>query len=513
MNVERGRGTRWWALGAISLGLLAVGLDGTVLSLALPTLAGALRASESQLQWFVTSYTLAVTASMLPAGLLGDRYGRKRVLLGALLVFGFASVGCALATGPATFVVARAALGAAGAGMIVMALAVITVLFDADERPRAIGVWAAANFLALPLGPLLGGWTLAHLWWGWVFLLNIPVVLLGLAAVVVLVPESRERHRPEIDWVGVLTSSLGLTAVMYGVIEAGRGKWSDPSSYGPILFGLVLLAVLAWWECRLTVQGRTPLVDMSLFRIRSFTAGAVLAAVGVFGLFGLLFLLPQYWQAVVGVDTQGAGLRLLPLIGGMAVGAMLADRAAVLLGARTTTAAGLGLLAVAMLGAATTTTGSPEWQLAVFTAAAGAGAGLGLATAAAAAIVELDEAHSGVGTALVQAVTKLGPAIGAAALGTVLATSYQALVPTADLPAAAGQAVRSSVFAGLAVARQTGSATLTSEVQSAFVSGMDAAMRWAAVAVAVGVPLAWAFLPRRAAQAAESSHEQTPVAH
>jgi hypothetical protein len=229
---------------------------------------------------------------------------------------------------------------------------------------------------------------------------------------------------------------------MYGVIEAGRGRWSDPGSFGPILFGLVLLAVLARWERRLTVQGRTPLVDMSLFRIRSFSAGAGLAAVGVFGLFGLLFLLPQYWQAVVGVDTEGAGLRLLPLIGGMAVGAMLADRAAVLLGARTTTAAGLGFLAVAMLGASTTTTGSPGGS------SRSSRQRLERAPASASPPRPRPRSWSwtrpqrrwhGPG----QAVLKLGPRSAPPFSGTVLAASYQALVPTADLPAAAAQAVRS----------------------------------------------------------------------
>ncbi len=503
--------TRWWILAAISLGLLAVGLDATVLSLALPTLAGSLSADESQLQWFVTAYTLALTAAMLPSGLLGDRYGRKRILLCAQVIFGLASVGCALATGPAGFVVARAVLGAAGAGMIVMALAVITVTFDEQERPRAIGVWAAANFLALPIGPLLGGWMLARLWWGWVFLLNVPVALVGLLAVLALVPESRPPQPPGFDVVGVVTSSLGLTALMYGVIQSGRGSWNAPAAYGPMLLGSALLALLVWWERQLVARGGTPLVDPSLFRVPSFSAGVGLAAVGVFGLFGALFLLPQYWQAVVGVDTQGAGLRLLPLIGGMVVGAVLADRVVALAGARFVVAAGLGVLAAAMLGAATTTVSSPEWQLAVWTAAAGAGAGLSLATAAAAAIVELDERRSGVGTALVQAVVKLGPAIGAAVLGTLLASTYQSLVPTSGLPAEAGDAVRSSVFAGLAVARESGSVALADQVRSAFVSGMDVAMRWAAVAVAIGIPFALLFLPQRVVTGggeAESVDEQ-----
>ena len=205
---DRGANRRWWALAGISLALLAVGLDATVLSLALPTLAGALHASESELQWFVTAYTLALTAAMLPAGLIGDRFGRRAVLLGALVVFGVASLACAWAPSAIAFIVARAVLGLAGAGMIVMALSVITVLFTEEERPRAIGVWGAANFLSLPIGPILGGWMLSNMWWGWVFLLNIPVVIVGIVAVVALVPESRAATRPHIDWPGIVTSAI-----------------------------------------------------------------------------------------------------------------------------------------------------------------------------------------------------------------------------------------------------------------------------------------------------------------
>src|SRR5215469_16665109 len=187
---------RWWALGAVQLAVLAVGLDITVLSVALPTLATALHASESDLQWFSSGYTLVLAAAMLPAGLLGDRYGRKKVLLVALALFGAGSAACAYATSAGAFIAARAVLGLAGAGIIVMALSALTVLFTEEERPRAVGIWAAANFLALPLGPILGGWLLTHYWWGWVFLLNVPVALVGLIATFALVPESRAPQRP-----------------------------------------------------------------------------------------------------------------------------------------------------------------------------------------------------------------------------------------------------------------------------------------------------------------------------
>src|SRR5512133_2541338 len=221
---------RWWALGALTLAVLAVGLDGTVLSLALPTLATDLHATTADLQWFVSGYTLVLAAALLPGGLLGDRYGRKRVLLGALALFGAGSLACAYASSAGAFIAARVLLGLGAAAIIPLALSVLTVLFDERERPRAVGVWATANFLALPIGPILGGWLLTNYWWGWVFLINLPVVAVGMAAAIAWLPESRSATRPGLDWVGVRASSAGLAVLVNGAIQAGQDGWGDPAA-------------------------------------------------------------------------------------------------------------------------------------------------------------------------------------------------------------------------------------------------------------------------------------------
>jgi MFS transporter, DHA2 family, multidrug resistance protein len=263
---------RWWALGAVTLAVLAVGLDGTVLSVALPTLAGSLHASESDLQWFQFGYLLVLAAAMLPAGLLGDRYGRKKVMLAALALFGIVSAACAYAPSPGAFIAARALLALAGAGVIVMALSALTVLFREEERPKAVGIWAAANFLALPIGPILGGWILTHYWWGWVFLLNVPVALVGLVAVLALVPDSRASQRPALDVVGIVASVAGLVGVTYGLIEAGQQGWSSARGLVPLFVGFALLLAFFGWERWLSrQQGREPLLDPALFRSASFT--------------------------------------------------------------------------------------------------------------------------------------------------------------------------------------------------------------------------------------------------
>jgi len=491
---------RWWALGALTLAVLAVGLDGTVLSVALPTLATALHASESDLQWFSSGYLLVLAAMMLPMGLLGDRYGRKKVMLIALALFGAGSAACAFAPSAGAFIAARAVLGLAGAGVIVMALSALTVLFTEEERPRAVGIWAAANFLALPLGPILGGWLLTHYWWGWVFLLNVPVALVGLVVAFVLVPESRAPQRPGLDLPGVLASTAGLVGVTYGFIEAGQNGWGNASALLPIVAGIIVLTGFFLWERRLSRRpGGQPLVDLNLFRSASFTWGVILAATAVLAMIGVLFTMPQFFQGVLGTDAMGSGLRLLPLIAGLVVGAVPADRIARLVGAKITVALGFVLLGAGLLLGAMTGVGSSGGFVAAWMALVGAGMGLAMATAASTALSELSQERSGVGSAVMQALQKVGGPFGAAILGSVLSSVYQDRLNLAGLPAAAAHVVKQSLFGGLAVAQQLGSAPLLASVRTAFVQGMDVSLVVAAGIATLGFVLTLTFLPGRAA--------------
>src|SRR6516225_9166024 len=351
-----GAAGKWWALGGLTLGVLAVGLDATVLSVALPTLAGSLRASAADLQWFVSAYTLGLAVGLLPGGALGDRFGRKRVMLITLAVFGAGSLACAFAPNAAAFIAARTVLGVSAGFMLPLVLSVVTVMFTDEERPKAVGIWSAANFLALPIGPILGGWMLSHVWWGWVFLMNVPVVVLGLIAVAVLVRESRASRRPPLDPVGVASSVAGLVGVTYGLIEAGQHGWGDPFALASIIAGVVVLAGFFAWERRLSARpDGHPLVDPALFRSRGYTWGVILIAVAVLAMMGMLFTMPQYFQGVAGTDAMGSGVRLLALVGGLVVGAIPADRLARSLGAKLTVAAGFGILAAGLVLGSNTT--------------------------------------------------------------------------------------------------------------------------------------------------------------
>lgn len=500
---------RWWALGAVMLAVLAVGLDLTVLSVALPTLAGALKASESDLQWFSSGYALVLAALMLPAGLSGDRYGRKKVMLVSLCLFASGSLACAYSRSAGEFIAARVLLGFAGAGVIVMAVSALAVLFSEEERPKAVGIWAAANMVAFPIGPILGGWLLSHYWWGWVFLMNVPVALLGFIAVAILVPESSSAERRGFDVVGIVSSSAGLALLTYGFIEAGQHGWESGAALAAMAVGLGMVAAFFGWERHLDRQpGGQPLLDMALFRSPSFTWGVILFAVLTMALVGLLFTMPQYFQGVMGTSAEGSGIRLLPVVGGLIVGILPAAPIAKRVGAKLTVGAGFALIAVALGLGATTTVSSGEAFAAAWMALAGVGTGLTMATAASAALGELSEERAGVGSGVLQALKNTGAPLGTAILGSAVASGYVSHLHLSGLPPAAVQAARQSIFDGVAVARASHSAALLVSVRTAFVHGMDAALSVSVGFAVMGLALALVFLPSRSRPPTESVEQQ-----
>src|SRR6516225_7509507 len=324
---------RWLALGALALSVLVVGLDLTVLNLALPTLGADLHASTSDLQWFIDAYSLVLAAALLPAGLLGDRYGRKKLLIASLILFGVASLACAYSQTSGELMAARAVLGLGAAVILPLSIAVIPVLFTPQERQKAIAVVMGAVFIGYPLGPILGGWLLDTFWWGSVFLINVPVIVIALVAVVLLMPESRSEggrggeRGPRIDVAGVAISSIGLVSLVYGFIKAGQDGWGDATALATILGGVAILAAFVLWERHVSRRpGGQPLVQLSLFESAGFTWGTILSTLVSFALFGILFAMPLYFRDVRGLDSLGAGLRLLPMIGGMVVGMVAGTR-------------------------------------------------------------------------------------------------------------------------------------------------------------------------------------------
>ena len=529
---------RWWALSALSLSVLVVALDLFVLTLALPTVSSDLRASSGDLQWFVDAYSLVLAAALLPAGMLGDRIGRKRLLIGALALFGLASLACAYSTSAGELIAARAVLGLAAAVILPMSLAVLPVLFTAAERPRAIAAVGGATFLGYPIGPILGGWLLDHFWWGSVFLINIPVVVIAVIAVTLLMPESHGERRARVDVTGIVISSAGLTSLTYGLIKAGDDGWSDGVAVLTMIAGALALAVFAVWERLVSRSSGTelasktersarrpgrdrlqPLVDLRLFGSAGFTWGTVLSTLVSFALFGLVFAMPQYFLDVRGVDSLGAGLRMLPMIGGLAVGLALGQRlqtprkrgtsagttgeASAPVSPKVLVAIGFAIMAGALATGASTTIASGTGFAATWFAITGFGLGIAMPTALNAALGALAPARSGSGSALITAMRQVGGTIGVAVLGTILATVYRSHLDLSGLPAAAASAIRQSVAGGVAAAHAAGSAPLLDSVRLAYVHGLDV-MLWVCSGIAIASALlALAFLPGRTSAPAD----------
>jgi DHA2 family multidrug resistance protein-like MFS transporter len=530
---------KWWALVAIAASVLVVGLDLTVLNLALPTIATDLHASTSDLQWFSDAYSLVLAAAMLPAGLLGDRLGRKKVLLVALVLFGGSSAACAYAGGTGELIAARAVLGIGAAAIFPLSLAVIPVLFAPEERQKAIALMASATFISFPIGPIVGGYLLDHFWWGSVFLINVPVVVLALVAVAFLLPESRSAERPSLDILGVILSSAGLTGLTYGFIKAGQDGWTNAAALATIAAGAVVLVVFVAYQRRLTsrfqaanatqtgggqagplhgghgvgVRRVRPLIELGLFRSAGFTWGTILSTLVSFAMFGIFFAMPQYFQEVRGTDAMGSGLRLLPMIGGMVIGMIGSTRLASprktgdgparppLAGAKALVTIGFTVMAVTLGVGATTTVSSGTGFAAAWFAVFGLGLGLAMPQAMNAALSALSAERSGSGSALISAMRQVGATIGVAVLGTVLGSVYRAHLSVAGLPAAAASAAKGSVVAGVQVAHELGSAALLASARNAFVHGMDT-MLWVCAGITlVSAILALIFLPQRAATA------------
>lgn len=496
---DAGGSGRWWALAALSLSGLLVGLDSTVLNVALPELSTSLHATTSQLQWFADAFTLVVGLAMLPAANLGDRYGRKRLLVASLVLFSAASAWCAFSASAGELIAARAAMGLGGAAMLPLGLAMLPTLFpDSDERRRAVSMWALAGTASLPLGPILGGLLLDHFWWGSVFVINVPLAAFGALLLARFLPEARSARPLALDVPGAILSSAALAALIYGFINAGQHGWESAGAWAPILAGVVLFTAFIGWERR----SSHPLIELGLFANRQFVWGTVHATIAPFALFGLLFVLPQYFQSVGGISPLGTGLRLVPMFAGMVIGTRTGDVLARRTGVGTVIADGFVLAAAGLLVGARTGAGSGYGFTAGWTAVLGFGVGIAMPTAIGAALSVLTAERAGAGSGLMQAVRQVGGTVGVAVLGTVLDSGYRGRARTGRLPAALAQSVHDSVAGGVAVARELHDDALGHVVRVAFVHGMDLTLIVSGTLVLAGAILAAVFMPRHVPAAA-----------
>ncbi|MFJ4712798.1 MFS transporter [Streptomyces sp. NPDC088785] len=485
---------RWIILGVICLAELTVLLDNTVLNVAIPSLTRELHASTSDIQWVISAYSLVQSGLLLTAGSTADRYGRRKMLAAGLVLFGIGSLVAGLADSTAQLIAARAGMGVGGALLMTTTLAVVVQIFDDTERVRAIGLWATVNSLGFAAGPLIGGVLLDHFWWGAIFLVNIPVAVLALAAVLMLVPESKNPRGDRPDLLGALLSTVGMTGVVYAIINGPDQGWTSGATLVPAAVGAGFLAAFVGWELRVPY----PMLDMHFFRDQKFTgavAGAILVA---FGMGGSLFLLTQHLQFVLGYGPLEAGLRTAPLaltivaLNLTGVGARVLAR----VGTPVTIAAGMsclaaGLAAIAVLG------GDSYAGMLLGLVVMGVGIAFAMPAMANAIMSAIPPAKAGVGAGVNGTLAEFGNGLGVAVLGAVLNARFAALVTVsaASLPAALAAA---------------GSAGERARIADAFAAGLETSQLVGACAVLVGGLLAAALLRR--AERAESAGATAPGA-
>jgi EmrB/QacA subfamily drug resistance transporter len=500
---------RWLILSVLIVGLLAIVIDNTVLNVALKTIAephGGLGASQSQLEWAINSYTLVFAGLLFTFGVVGDKIGRKRMLMIGLALFGIASLLSAYAQTPEQLIFARAAMGLGGAAVMPQTLSIISNVFEPAERPRAIGLWATAVGLGIATGPVLGGLLLDHFWWGSVFLINVPVTVIGAIAAAMLVPESRNHEAGGIDYIGVLLSIAGLITLVYGIVQGGdTGSWLRLDVLGPIAGGLVILGLFAWYEARIA----HPSLDVRLFRDRRLSASVGALALVFFGMGGVFFFTSFYLQNVRGYSPLAAGLLTVPFAVGQLV---MSPRSAALVrtyGAKAAGATGLFVMAAAVAGYATLGVSSPIWLLGVLFGIQGAAMGVVMPSATSAVMDVLPRERAGAGSALTNTARQVAVALSVAVLGSILAEFYRnSLSPSlAGLPAAARDAASSSISATQAVAQQLGASgrSLLAPANIAFVDAMHITTLVAAALALTGALVVLRWMPGKARPAAASA--------
>jgi DHA2 family multidrug resistance protein-like MFS transporter len=329
--------------------LLVVVLDHTILNVALKVIASpeqGLGATQVELEWALNSYTLVFAGLLFMFGVVADRYGRRLFLLVGLVIFGIASLASAYAQDPGQLIAARALMGIGGAAIMPATLSIISSVFDPRERGRAIGVWAGAVGIGVAIGPVTGGLLLEHFWWGSIFLVNVPVVLLGLLLIALLVPESRDPNPNRLDVIGVLLSIVGLVSLVYGIIDGGEHGFGRPVVWLAIGGGLLLLAAFVAWERRIP----HPSLDIRLFRDPRFSTAAGVVALIFFAALGVLFFVIFFLQLVREYSPLQAGLLLMPFAVAQLVFAPSSAAMVKRFGAKAVCAVGLSLTAAALFG-------------------------------------------------------------------------------------------------------------------------------------------------------------------
>ncbi|GJF24030.1 MFS transporter [Streptomyces sp. HO565] len=508
---------RWAILGVLMLSLLIVVLDNSILNVAIKTISTpeptGLGATQSELEWAINAYTLVFAGLLFTAGLLGDRLGRKKVLLGGLAVFGIGSALAAFSGSPGELITFRAVMGLGAAFVMPATLAVLMNVFEREEQPKAIGIWAGGVGLAIAIGPITGGLLLDHFWWGSVFLVNVPIVVVALALMLWLVPDSRDPNPGRLDPVGVVLSVVGLVLLVYGIIKGGQlADFTDATVLATAGAGLAVLVAFVVYEKR----SDHPSIDVTYFRNKVFSAAIAAIALVFFALMGVTFFSVFYTQSVLGFSPLETGLLMLPLAASQLIFAprarLLVDR----FGNRATTTAGMLLIAAMLAAFATLEADTPVWLLEVYFFLMGTGMAHIMTPTSVVIMQALPREKAGSASALSNTFRQVGGALGIAVLGSVLSTAYRNGIEgdLGQVPAGLRHTAGESIEATLGVAEKLGpqGKALVGPAHDAFLHAMHVTALWGAGVAVLGAVVVAVYLPGRTPRPESPEREPEPVA-
>lgn len=511
-QTQIGPRSRWVTLAVLCVTLLIISLDNTVLNVALPTIVRDLGASSSQLQWIVDAYAVLFAGLLLSLGALGDRVGRKWVFMGGLAVFAGGSMFAAWSGSPDRLMVARGVMGVGAAALMPCTLSILTNVFPAEkDRARAIGLWSGAAGAGVALGPILGGVLLAHFWWGSVFLVNVPIALLGLVTAIFFVPNSRNPTSTRPDPVGAMLSIVGLGSLLWGIIEAPSRGWSSPWIVGSLALAVVVIGIFVVWERSID----HPMLPLRFFRNRRYSAAIATLGLVLFALLGVFFLMTQYLQFVLGFSPLEAGIRIAPVALALLLVAPISAVTARRIGTKTVVVTGLALIALGLALLAQTSLPASYADCVGPFMVLGVGVALALAPCTESVMGSLPKDEAGVGSASSDTAMQVGGALGVAVLGTALTLRYQRLVGPilTRAPAAAQGIIKGSIGGALAVARRAPvaeGAALAALARRSFVSGMDLALVIGAGVVGVAAVVVLLVLPNRGSDVGDPRKDVEP---
>jgi EmrB/QacA subfamily drug resistance transporter len=505
MSEERRRAA---VLRVMCLALMMVVAGVASLNVALPGLARDTGASQTQLQWIVDAYALVFAALLLPAGAIGDRFGRKPLLAAGLALFGATSFAALFVHSAGTLIALRAGMGVAAALIMPVTLSVITTVFPAEERGKAVGTWVGVAAGGAVIGLLTSGVLLHFFSWPSIFALNVVLAGIALVGTLAIVPATRESRPPRLDPIGTIVSVLALAALVFGTIEGPERGWGDPLTVAALVGGFAGIALFVIWE----LNRREPMLDPRNFLRRGFGAGSLSISVQFFAAFGFLFLALPYLQLVLGYSPLQAAAALLPMAVVVIPLSRFAPRIAARVGVRVTGPIGLGLMATGFLVLSTLGTEASYWHFLAGLLPFGAGMALSGSPATTAIVASLPREKQGVASAMNDVSRELGGALGIAVLGSVLNTAYRSGVDqqTSALPSSLADTARGSLGAAQAIGHRLGAHDLVTQANSAFAHGFSVALIAGAAALIGGAVFVALRAPGQAESAVNAGTQAVP---